>query len=406
MKKILFTLVLILAATAVRAQENRPTVRLGGTFFLSTYFDTYKSVESRDGALYSYPLPPDPDREGNDRNAVGQFGMSVYATRLNVRVQDFSLLNADAGAYVETDFLGSGDPGLQMIRLRHAYLDLRWKRDEVLFGQTSSLLMPEEVIAGVLTIGAASPIAPLSRPMMMRYGRTFGERWKFYAAAIYQRPTTGPVEAARNNGFPGVEARLQHGGERLFWGVGGAFQSLMPRLKTDSGLKTDERILSTQATAFLRYRSPKGAQLKLQGVYGGNLARLMMPGGYGKTAYPEGWEKERYSYTDFTGYSIWVDYETRAYGNLRYGLFAGYFENLGTAGAVDPKVLYARDAELQLTGRVSPRVTFQRDNLLIGLEYSFFFSRWGTLFNSHYRPIRSQDLTMNHRPTVLVRYIF
>jgi hypothetical protein len=402
MRKLLLFVCALAWGAGVSAQENTPQVRFGGTFFLTTYYDSYQSVDNREGVMYSYPKAPDLDALGRDRNAAGQFGMSVYSTRLHARAQGFSLLGAEAGAYVETDFLGSGEPGLQMIRMRHAYLDLRWKRDELLFGQTFNLLSPDETMAGVLTAGAAAPIAILSIPTMIRYGHSFSDRWKLYAAASYHRPQTGSVAAARNNGFPSAEARLQYNSERLFFGVAGSYQSLMPRLQTASGLKANERIASAQATAFLRYRSAAGAQLKLQAVYGTNLTRLGMPGGYGKAVF----NKEHYDYTNFKGYSVWADYETRSRGGFRYGLFAGYYENPGTDEPVDPKTLFARDADLNLTGRLSPRFTYQKDNLLLGVEYSLFAARWGRQFNGRYQPVQSYDPTYNHRVTLLVRYAF
>jgi hypothetical protein len=179
----------------------------------------------------------------------------------------------------------------------------------------------------------------------------------------------------------------------------------MPRLQTTSGRKANERIGSTHATAFLRYRTLDGTtSLKIQAVYGSDLTRLGMPGGYGKLAYET--EKDHYDYTNFKGRAGWLDFETRLNDSFRFGLFAGYLENLGTEKSVDPKVLFARDADLHLTGRASPRFTWQKDNLLIGVEYSFFFARWGKLFNSHYQPVQSYDLTCNHRGMLLVRYAF
>jgi hypothetical protein len=178
MRKLLSLVGFLALTTAASAQENKPQVRVGGTFYLTTYYDTYKSVENRDGVMYSYPMAPLPDDNGNDIRQAGQLGMSVYASRLHARVTGFSLLGAPTEFYVETDFLGSNAAGLQMIRLRHAWLNFYWNGNELLFGQTNNVLMPAEVIAGVLTPGSGSPITPLSRPTMIRYGRELFDHWK------------------------------------------------------------------------------------------------------------------------------------------------------------------------------------------------------------------------------------
>lgn len=395
----------LLIPAVIFAQENKPQIKVGGVFFLATYYDTYKSVESREGVSYSFPMAPQLDEEGHDINKAGQFGMSVYQTRLHVKASGFKLLNADARLYVETDFLGSKSDALQMIRLRHAYLDLRWEKDELLFGQTNNVESLEEVTSGLLTSGAGSPIALLSRPMMIRYGRKLSDRWKTYAAVSYHRPQTGDAEAARNNGFPSVEGRIQYeNSDNLLFGVAGSYKSMRPRLQTESGRRTEERIGSANVTAFLRYRLNNGYQIKFQGIYGSNLSHLGMAGGYGKRFGEE--EKEDYGYTNFKGMSAWADFESKSYNDFYFGLFAGYMENLGAEKTVDPSRLFARHADLHLTGRIGPRIAYFKDQIFLGLEYSLFFSRWGEKFNSHYRPTESYDMTYNHRITLLVRYAF
>lgn len=410
MKKILVLILCLAAAIQLHAQDtNKPTVRLGGTIFLMTYYDTYESVDNREGVSYSYPKAPSLDANGRDINKSGQFGMSAYPTRLFVTADQFRLLEADARAYIEADFMGANGSSFKMLRLRHAYFDLRWAKDELLFGQTSNLLMPDEVISGLLTAGAGSPISVLERPIMFRYGRRLSDHWKAYVAMSYHHVQAGDAgndetfDAARNNGYPSGEARLQYTSDRFFFGVGGSYKSLKPRLSTDAGLKTDERIGSAQATAFLRLLTKCGHTLKFQAVYGSNLSNLGMPGGYGKALSSS---EDDYSYTNFEGISTWIDFDSKSYNHFHFGLYVGYLENLGSVKEIDPSVIYARNADLHYTGRIGPRITWMKDRLYFGLEYSLFWSKWGQTFDEHYLPVDSHKTTRNNRISIQARYTF
>lgn len=410
-KTILLTALILCSAfsTSLFSQENRPKIKVGGQFYLATYYDSYKSVDIREGVTYSFPLPPNLDPGGEDLNKASQLGISVYQTRLNFTASDFRLLNAEGKVYVETDFLGSGNDFLQMLRLRQAYLELKWSRDELLLGQTNNLEFPVEVISGLLTAAAGSPLTVLSRAATIRYGRRLGEQWKAFAAMTYHRiqassstvPTT--LSANRNSGLPTFEGRIQYGStDRVFFGIAGAYKTMRPRLETDNGYRASSTIGSGSVTAFLRWNL-NGHTFKMQGTYGGNMTHLGMIGGYGKRADDAG---DDYGYTNLRTGSLWGDFETRPYRNLRAGIFAGYMENMGSEDAIDPAVIYARSGNLHHTGRVSPRLTWMKDNLLVGLEYSLFWAEWGKAFDDYHVPVESFDTTHNNRVLLLVRYTF
>ncbi|MCD8186885.1 MAG: hypothetical protein LUD68_10765 [Rikenellaceae bacterium] len=123
-------LVIYLGALSLTAQPGRPEIKVGGTFFLYGFSDSYRSVESRDGLYSFYPLAPRPDPNGKDLHRAGQFGMSVYATRLHVELTEFTVLDAQARLHIEIDFMGTGNDVLQLLRLRHAYLYLQGDRQE------------------------------------------------------------------------------------------------------------------------------------------------------------------------------------------------------------------------------------------------------------------------------------
>ncbi len=411
-RKTLF-LLLLLCPALLAAQDNKPRIRVGGMLFFATYYDSYKSVDNRAGVSYSFPLPPDYDPDGKDLNEASQFGMSVYQSRFHITAEDFRLLNAEAKIFIETDFMGAGKEFCQMLRLRHAYADLRWKKDELLLGQTNNLMVAEEVIPGVLTAGMASPIMPLSRPVLLRYGRQLGTRLKLYAGAAYHTampfignaavPST--LEAQRNAGYPDFHARLQYTVPgKLFIGVAGGYKMLRPRLKTEEEYRADATVGSGDVTAFLRWNFGRGWTFKAQGMYGGNLSCYNMIGGYGKLLGEP--DDSDYGYTNLLSYSVWIDLESKAAKNFRLGLFAGYMENLGSVEPVDKEVVYARTPDLSASGRISPRVTYTWKGLLIGAEYSLFTADWGRMFDEYYLSTLNYETVKNNRVTLLFRYSF
>ncbi len=413
MRKIVLAALLLAAAAVASAQEIKPKVTLGGLFFFNAHYDTYKSVDNRQGVSYSYPLAPDYDPSGEDLNKVGQFGVSVYQTRLNVTVTGVDLLNASGRLYVETDFMGSSKDYLQMLRLRHAYFQLDWKHSSLLLGQTDNLEMPSEVLPWVFTAGGGSPIRVLSRPVQVRYGQDLAPLTRLYVALSYHAagPVPGEVtlpatlEAQRNSGVPSIDARLQWGDpNKLFVGLGGAFKALRPRIKTLDGERASTISPSANVTAFLRYNY-RGYGFRAQALYGGNVTNLAMPGAYGKLLSDD--LDADYGYTNMRTLSLWADFETKSFKGYSFGCFGGYVKNDGFADPVDTRVIYGRDPKLGHTGRVSPRVTYTfSPAAMCGLEYSLYWSSWGKSFDDHYRPTESWETTYNNRITFLFRYRF
>lgn len=401
---------LLLSSWQVTAQSsNKPKLKFGGQLYLSTYYDSYKSVESHDGISYSFPMAPDFDPNGSDLNKSGHLGMSAHQTRLNFTASDFKLLDADARVYIETDFMGSKSDYIGTLQVRHAYLDLRWEKNELLFGQTINVQQLDEVTSGLLTTGSGAPIAIQVRPAMIRYGRDLGKSWKTYTAVSYHKTKTRHPEnpeaekANRYSSLPSVEARIQYGSvDKVFFGISGGYKVLRPRTITDKGFKASKKIRSGSASAFLRWNI-NGHTFKTQTFYGSDMSHLGMIGGYGKKLDDN---SDDYGYTNFRTVTSWGDFETKPYNNFRFGIFGGYLENLGTGKAVDPNMLYTWIGELHSTGRLSPRITHTKDNLMLGFEYSYFWAKWGMLFDEKYVATKSYKTTMNNRALFVVRYTF
>ncbi len=392
-------------------QYYKPTIRFGGTFFMDAFYDTYQSIDNRHGVFYFYPQAPKYDPEGKDLNKNGQFGMSVYQTRLNVRAADIRIGRVHGEAFVEADFMGSSSDYLQMFRLRHAYVRLERGRNELLIGQTNNVEYVEEIVSGSLGFGAGTPIAILSRPLMIRYRHRIGERFRVYGAIVYNPVAVGnslesvTFDAGRNSGLPGFDARIDYDNDNnLFFGIGGGFRHIRPRLATDRGYKAAATASSANVTAFFRLLIG-GHTLKAQGVYGSNLSHLNLTGGYGKRLSDA--REGDYGYTNLLTYSVWGDYESARFARFfRAGFFGGYMKNLGSVKEIDRYVVFARNADLHCTGRISPRITWQWNSLVFGFEYSYYWARWGEEFDEKFRTTTCYRTTDNHRLNLVTRYSF
>ena len=110
-KTILLTiLTLCFISSRAVAQENveKLTIKVGGYIRTETFFDTYRSTESRDGESYSYPLKKSLDAAGNDLNKINQFTMLGVQSRFKINASGVSAFGAKVSSLIEADFLGCG----------------------------------------------------------------------------------------------------------------------------------------------------------------------------------------------------------------------------------------------------------------------------------------------------------
>ncbi|WP_242344901.1 hypothetical protein [Anaeromyxobacter terrae] len=209
-----------LAAPAPAAEKL--TLDTSGWLILNTYASS--------GALNANDLPRFARAGASDEAALGM-GVRQSRLRLNIGIpSDGLLLNAKLKALVELDFmggntLGSDDPSLPLVRLRHAWVSAAWPtlgNLAVLAGQTwgivggpyfaqslSHLATPRFAGAGFLYRRA--PQVRVSGDV----GGTFGLVYQVGALAPIDRAgvtadaangAPGPV--GERSGVPNVEARL------------------------------------------------------------------------------------------------------------------------------------------------------------------------------------------------------
>ena len=141
-----------MSASGAEKGESRVTFKFGGRLDAQVFTDTYASKAKNGGIFYYFPLAPEYNQYGDDISSLNSLRFGVANTRINGTLTAKDVLGATAKAFVETDFMGSGDI-LGVLRLRHAYISLDWKRGQLLIGQTNNLAVHEEIVPNPVSHG-------------------------------------------------------------------------------------------------------------------------------------------------------------------------------------------------------------------------------------------------------------
>lgn len=402
-------------ARALKDAKLKPRFTFSGRVEARFIYNSYNSKDSRDGVLYYYPLAPSYDKGGSDLNSENSLNFSVFSTRLSFLVDNIRVLGADMNAYVETDFLGSSDNYLQLLRLRQAYINFKWKNDRLLLGQTTSLTYMEDIAPATVMFNGGLPFNTLNRGAQIRYTRYFSPiiYWDFAAEIYTAHKSVGPSNAQTKAAIPDLHTRLVFGdAKKIIGGVTFGYKFFKPRSVDNSGYKVSTIVPSYDVSAFLAF-TIDDYKFKIWGIYGQNLTPYCMIGGYGKVLGDNA--SGDYKYSNINTFSGWFDFETPLYKGFQFGLFAGYQTSLGANKDVDLTRSdngdfaygYYRDANLAWFSRVSPRVYYHASKkFAFGLEYSYASSSWAQTVEPNFRALTSYPTTNDNRVELLARFSF
>ncbi len=388
---------------AQESENNKPTVDIGGFVRYEAFFDTYKSVDTRDGDVYLYPRAENLDIDGNDIHQIRQFEMLSLQSRVYLTLGGIEAFGAKTSGKIEVDFAGTSQSYSRMLRFRHAFMKFEWEKGELLLGQTWHPMFVTACFPATISFGAGVPFHPLNRSPQARYTYHLTGQSSVMGAMVvhgYHR-SVGPSEAQRNAGLPEFQFQYiyQRGGALA--GVTAGYKFLKPRMATTLGRKTDEMIGSYNLQAFAKL--PIGpATLKLEGIYGQNLSSYVMIGGYGAAENPL--LTDDYSYLNMHSYSVWADLSGGS-EKVGYGFFGGLSGNLGANDEYYP-LGYGRGEDLDKIFRLSPRVTFSSNNVMFAIEYMLTGAIYGENFNENMEVTETADATINHRILFSAKYSF
>lgn len=361
------------------------------------FMDSRQVVGGRESQMLLYPAPRKLDSKGNDENAVPNLNMLAITTRLGMEINAPEEVGKYAvSGYVEGDFTGSTEAGINMLRLRHAYVQFwrgEFRKEQLLLGQYWHPLVVPDIMPGTRPLNMGLPFHPYSRYVQARYkrgmrawGRT-SIQWATTAAFQLDNSSLGPegrsTEYLRQTGLPEGNAEI-----RLFLGEGRKIQSMVglmanaellrPRkavtLPSGERLRTGATFPSYAFSLFGAHYFNGKWKLSYQGIYGDNLYEQSLIGGYIATEKAPG----EYRYTPWGCYTLWTDFR-RLTGKWRPGLFAAYGRNKDFGRTLaENETVYGRGWDIDYLWRVQPQLAFcPNDWLHFFAEAEYTAARYG-----------------------------
>ena len=377
MKRIAIVVVVFFFVVGLHAQKGGFNYHFSGFVDPQLFMDSRQVVGARESELLFYPAPKDLDAEGNDLNAVPNLNMLAITTRLGLKVDAPDVGRWATRAYVEGDFTGSTESGINMLRLRHAYVRFHrgeFEQEQLLLGQYWHPLVVPEIMPGTRPLNMGMPFHPYSRYVQARYVKGMrglgSTALQLAATAAFQldNSSLGPEGRStgylRQTGLPEGNAEM-----KIMWGYGGKIESMVGLMANAELLRprrsyTDAEGLRHQTgTTFPSFAfSLFGClyldgkwKLSCQGIYGDNLFEHGMLGGYLEMIAPSG---KGYVYEPFGCTSIWTDFR-RISGKWRPGIFLGYTQNNSFGRWFDADAaVYGRGFDIDNVWRVQPQVAF------------------------------------------------
>lgn len=375
------------------ANKNKSKVKLSfyGDINPQIYVDTRKVLEGREGEMLFYPLPEVLDANGNDINAVPRLNMVAITSRLGLRIQTPDMLGAKVTGLMEGDFTGSTGSGINMLRLRHAYMDMRWTKSELLLGQYWTPFVVHEIMPGTRPLNMGAPFHPYSRTVQARYTQYFGPVEAVGVAAFQlDNKSSGfygsSTDYLRNSCIPDLTAMLRYNSGRLFVGVGYNLLVLQPRTTfnyNSTDYATTTTFASHSATVFGKYEFDNYS-LRMQAIVSQNMDAHLLMGGYAES--PLDIASLTYSYQPFGGYTAWLDFG-KSTGKWRPGVFFGYAKNTGFEKPVDDTWLfYGRGLDIDFVWRIQPRIGwYVSPNIQFFAEVEYTVAGYGVNPDEYYR---------------------
>lgn len=413
MKKIFIGSLLALCSMGSYAQDKAVKAEVYG--FVRNYFtyDSRSCVQSNEGLFNMLPNDVNYGANGDDLNAIPSVRFLSMTTRFGINVSGPEIWGARSSAKIESDFCGASSGTAFNLRIRQAYTKLAWDNSDLLVGQAwhpmAGDLMPE-----VFSLATGAPFNPFNRSPQVRYNYAPVKGLSFTAAALYQFQygsvgldgKTSNVYS-RNALVPELFVGMTAKGEHLTGGFGVNASTIAPRVVADD-MRVDERLTSYSAMVFGSLKVDD-LSVRAKAVYGQNTSHMQQPTGFGVV---EVLDNGVYNYESMQLGSAWI---TMMYGKkLRYGFFAGWMKNYGSAGDDFMNLVVRNNRGMDQAYRFSPIVTYKVENMQIGLEYEHTATAYGDYamdMNDFPREITNGTVTNTHwvannRVCVMVKYDF
>ncbi|MCK5846749.1 MAG: hypothetical protein KAG84_04865 [Bacteroidales bacterium] len=392
-KNLLILLIVVLPVFSYAQKVEKEEIKLKVYGFIKNDFfvDTRQTVSAREGHFLLFPKSVVHDADGVDINDGANFNFLSIQSRIGLSIVGGNILNAKVSAKLEGDFFGQLNPNINLFRLRHAYVKLNWTSTELLLGQYWVPMFITDCFPGTISFNTGVPFQPFGRSPQIRLTHKIG-KLKLIAVANSQRDyvSRGPNPAApatslpssnyiRNAAMPELSAQVHLKPNAKIWlGIGTSYKNIVPQIVTPQNYKTREGVGSMSSIAFAKYKAKKFT-VKLQGVYGQNMADVLSIGGFAvldSTDITKGYV----TYTPINTMSAWADIHTNG-KKFSVGIFGGFSKNLGASKEINGPV-YGLGTTIESVYRVSPRVIYKSNNVKFALEGEYTVANYGATRDS------------------------
>lgn len=378
---VLFLLNLPLPAQQSADAAEKWKFTLSGLVGPQMNIDSRQVVSGREEMMLFYPKPLELDADGNDLNAVPSLNMLSITARLSIAFEGPDVLGAKLKGYIESDYTGASDASINLFRLRHAYIDMRWRHQELLVGQYWYPMTIHEIMPQTSPLNMGAPFHPYARYSQLRYTARAGHLEAVAVAAFQldnksQGPDGSSTNYLKRSLIPECNFQLRYHDEHFLAGLAYNLLATKPRtfvLDTNKRKhKTDELYVSHSFSAFAAYFGPKW-RITAQTILSDNLYEACTMGGYIESCNLDG-DRYAYTYRPWSFTTAWLDLG-RSAGSWRPGLFLGVGVNNEEEKSLQPgEVVYGRAFDIRQLYRVQPRISYVSNaglSLCFEIEHTF-----------------------------------
>ena len=461
-------------APAAPAPPAEQKITVYGFVRNDVYVNSRRNLDLRDGVLGVYPLDATnlPIRTGtslannlnDDLNAIPQMGYSAIITRLGVRFAGITAFGAKASGMLETDFFGitngapstSGGGTENLLRLRHAYVDLDWGKTQLLVGQYWNPNFILKCFPGTAHFATGIPFNPFSflpqvrlthkfTPKVSLMGMVFGYDLAGFSPAGAFQSGTG-VDAQKFSTLPSFAAQLGFEDKKLLAAIGLEGNTLRPRINDTQNPSTGVfggvgapnilKNIKTNAFAlnFLAFAKLTASKVTLKAYtnYGQSYTQYVGLGGLAeyRDATSGAW-----NYVAQNQWNIWGELISTNSKKYQPAIFIGYLQNMGLGTAINRSNVLGTSLSFLGRGistassrafknmiRVAPRLDIYSGKMKFAIEYEFSSMQWAdidgtvpdasgnlptsTSFKAGTGALARPFNAINHRADLVVTYNF
>lgn len=374
-------------------QANLP-IRVSGYVKWESYADSRQVVGAGNDQYLIFPKKKDLDLNCQDINAKGQFQMVAIQSRLHLDADGPTIGGATSLGILEADFFGKSGI-VNILRMRHAYIKLMWKKVSILAGQFWHVLFIPDVAARVLSFNGGNPIECASRNPQLRITYKATKQTDFIVAASTEldNASDGPIGFSttymRHALVPMLDAQIQTRWRTHIFGIGADYKRIVPRLETNAGVKAHESLNGFLVTAYgaLNWDS---VSTYLKFIFAQNAVDQLMAGGYAVHCIDP--VDDHREYTNLNAVVWWNDTEFNYHDKFVPGWFVGIIKNIGarktifqnvtdSEGNITEQRIFGLGTDIDYVFRISPRLTWKAKNFMFGAEFEYTRAAYGTINN-------------------------